>query len=213
VEQEIGVYILPRVYEKLGLKIEIIPMPGKRAQRSLEEGLVDGEVMRIYTYGEEVPGVVRVEPAYFSLETTPYVRSDSGIRVNSADDLRKYRLVKVRGVKHTENITAGMDRVYSLDSPEQMFRYLEYGRADIALANSSNWKFLLTRMGCDNLVPAGPALQKLLLYHYISKRHIILAHKVGEVLKQMKESGELDQLIQEAEENILNSVDKSHYKH
>lgn len=203
VEQKIGCYVLPYVYKRIGMDIEILPMPGKRAQRSVETGLVHGEVMRIYSYGGEVPGVIRVEPAYFYLDTTPYVRKGSGIKINSVDELRKYKVAKVRGVKHTANITAGMESVYDLDSPEQVIKYLEYGRADVALANSLNWKYLLAKTGCDNIVPAGPSLRRLPLYHYVSIRHSGLADKVGKMFTTMKENGELDELILKAKKDIF----------
>ncbi|NDV25321.1 transporter substrate-binding domain-containing protein [Desulfovibrio sp. JC010] len=188
-------------------------MPGKRAQLAVEKGAVDGEVMRIYTYGGEVPNVVRVEPAYFYLDTTPYVKKGSGIQINAVDDLRNYRIAKVRGVKHTSNITAGMDRVYDLDSAEQVIKFLEYGRADVAIGNSLNLNYLLKEMKNEDVVAAGPPLARLPLYHYLTKKHSRKAAKVGKMISGMQQSGKLERLIQEAEYKIFQAPGEAHYKH
>ncbi len=60
VEQEVGRVIIPKIYSKLGIEITITPMPGKRAQQMANSGIKDGEIMRIYSYGNETPNTIRV---------------------------------------------------------------------------------------------------------------------------------------------------------
>lgn len=203
IEQEIGRLIIPKIYKKLGHSVTITPMPGKRAQAEVTSGRNDGEIMRIFTYGVENPTVERVETPYYYLETMAFVRKGSGIVISSREDLRKYKIAKVRGVKHTNNITEGLSRIQDLDNTEQMMRFLKEGRAEVALTNKIDGKMTLKRMGYDEIIPSGRPLKVLDLFHYIHKKHKGLAEKVNSVIKKMKASGELDKIVKEAEKAII----------
>jgi ABC-type amino acid transport substrate-binding protein len=203
IEQEVGREIIPKIYEKLGYTVTITPLPGKRAQLEATSGTKDGEIMRIYTYGENNPTVVRVETPYYYLETMGFIKEGSGIVIKSKADLARHKLVKVRGVKHTDNITAGLSNVTDINDTEQMMRFLRSGRADVALTNTVDGLLVLDKLGYDNIVPIEKPLAVLDLYHYIHEKHKALVPKVNAVVKEMKESGELDKIIKSAEARVI----------
>lgn len=202
-EQEIGAIILYAIYQKLGLDIVIHPLPGKRAQLEVKNGTADGEIMRIWTYGQETPSSIRVPTPYYYLETTAFVKKNSGIIISSRDDLKKYRLAKVLGVKHTNNITEGMTNVYDLASTENMMNFLLSGRADVALTNTIDGLLVLKKMNNPDIVPSGTPLETLNLFHYIHKKHRTLVPKVDGVIQEMIATGELQDLIHQAEEEVV----------
>lgn len=202
-EQQIGAIILPEIYHKLGLEIVIHPLPGKRAQMEVINGKADGEIMRIWIYGQETPSVIRVPTPYYHLETTAFVLKNSGNTVSCIDDLKRYTLAKVSGVKHTSNITEGMQNVYDLGSTEQMMKFLHSGRADVALTNTINGILELRRLKITDIVPSGSPLETLDLFHYIHKDHKELIPRIDAVIKEMIESGELQDLILKAESEII----------
>lgn len=203
VEQEIGRIILAEVYKKLGIDIVIIAMPGKRAEREATAGMVDGEIMRIWSYGEENPSTIRVPTPYYYLETTAFVKKND-IVVAVKADLAKYSLVKVRGVKHTNNITEGLGFVQDVENTCQMMRFLLAGRADIALTNTIDGTLSLNRCGITGIVPAGKPLAVWKLYHYLHVDHKDLVPRVDTVIKKMIASGEMAALIKKAEFSIIN---------
>jgi len=202
VEQEIGRIILPEIYKKLGIDITITAMPGKRAEKETTSGMVDGEVMRIWSYGEENPTTVRVPTPYYYLETTAFVKNKD-IAVATKADLAKHSLVKVRGVKHTNNITAGLEYVQDVETTCQMMRFLLAGRADIALTNTMDGIISLKKCGITAIVPSGKPLAVWKLYHYIHEDHKDLVHRVDDVIKEMIASGELQSLIKKAELSVM----------
>lgn len=203
IEQDVGRIIIPEIYKKLGIDVTITPRPGKRAQKEATSGRADGEIMRIWTYGEENPTTVRVPTPYYYLETMGFVKKGSGVVINTKDDLKKYRLVKVRGVKHTNNISVGVDDVYDSASTELMMRFLNGGRADIALTNTVDGLMALRELEIIDIVPLEKPLAVLELYHYIHQDHIDLVSRVDTVIKNMKESGELEKLIYKAENAVI----------
>jgi len=201
-EQKIGKIIISEVYNSLNIHVEITPLPGIRAQVEAASGNKDGEIMRIWTYGLETPTTIRVPTPYYYLETMAFIKVNSGIKIKNKDDLRKYSLVKVRGVKHTNNITAGMPDVYTIGSTEQMMEFLNDGRADIALTNTVDGLMALNKLGFTEIVPLDEPLAVLDLYHYIHSDHLKLVKKVDAAIKRMKGNGQLKQLIKQAEKQV-----------
>lgn len=203
VEQEIGRIILPEVYKKLGINIVITAMPGKRAEKEATSGVVDGEIMRIWSYGEENPSTIRVPTPYYYLETTAFVKNKN-IVVTVKADLAKYSLVKIRGVKHTNNITEGLEFVQDVETTCQMMRFLLAGRADIALTNTIDGTNTLKRCRITGVVPSGKPLAVWKLYHYLHVDHKDLVPRVDTVIKKMIASGEMAALIKKAELSLNN---------
>lgn len=203
IEQEVGRKVLPEIYRKLGLEITITPEPAPRAQRDVVSGVKDGEILRIWTYGIQNPTTIRVPVPYYYLETMAFVRKDSGIVIRRPEDLRKYRIVKVRGVKHTDVITAGLPQVFEIGSTEQMMRFLQAGRADVALTNTIDGVFELKRLGLTEIVSAGERLAVWDLFHYVHEDHRDLVPRVAAAIEAMRASGELDSLVRRAEREVI----------
>ena len=204
IEQEVGRLVLPQIYKKLNIDIDILPKPGKRAQAYAVSGKKDGEIMRIWTYGIENTTTIRVPTPYYQLETMAFVRKDSGIIINTKEDLRKYKIIKVRGVKHTNNITAGLSRTKDIDSTEKMMRFLHAKRADVALTNTIDGLLALEKLGYTNIIPMKKPLAQLDLYHYIHEKNKALVVRVNNAILDMKKSGELQKIIKEAEIQVIN---------
>jgi len=209
-EQKIGKIIISEVYNKLNIEVEITPLPGIRAQVEAATGSKDGEIMRIWTYGLETPTTIRVPTPYYYLETMAFVKVNSGIKIDNKEDLRHYSLVKVRGVKHTNNITEGMPDVYTIGSTEQMMEFLNDGRADVALTNTVDGLMALQKLGFTGIIPLDKPLAVLNLYHYIHSDHLELVQEVDAAIKKMKGNGQLKQLIKQAEKQVLESKPPGH---
>lgn len=202
-EQEIGRIVLPKIYDKLGIPISIIPLPGNRAQSEASSGRMDGEIMRIWHYGVENPSTIRVPTPYYYLETMAFVRKDSGIVINSREDLAKYRLLKIRGVKHTNRITEGFDNVIDVDSTEKMFNLLLNKRADVALTNSLDGMMILNRLQLEEIAPIDKPLAVLPLYHYLHRSKAKMLDDLDLIIQTMTINGELKGLIEQAKQQVI----------
>ncbi|WDE07439.1 transporter substrate-binding domain-containing protein [Thalassomonas viridans] len=202
-EQELGRIVLPQIYQSLGIDITITPLPADRAQYVATSGKKDGEIMRIWTYGDENSTTIRVPTPYYYLETMPFVLKQGDIDISKAQDLENYSLVKVRGVKHTNNITAGLNRVYEVNSSEVMFKLLSSGKVDVALTNTLDGNLALERLGYKNIVAMDKPLAVLPLYHYVHEKHQALVPVIDQAIQRLKSSGELQKLIEKAEKQII----------
>jgi polar amino acid transport system substrate-binding protein len=203
IEQEIGRLVIPQIYRKLGIDITITPLPAKRAQLEATSGKSDGEIMRIYNYGEENSTTIRVPTPYYSLETMAFIKKNAGIEITKKEDLGKYKIVKVRGVKHTNNITQGLVNVSDVDSTEQMMWLVEKGMVDVALTNTIDGLMALRILNIDDIVPLDAPLATLDLFHYIHESHKDLVPLVDNKIKEMLASGELSLIIKAAEKKVI----------
>jgi polar amino acid transport system substrate-binding protein len=206
-EQRVGEKILPDVYDKLGLKITISAMPGNRAQREAVLGRKDGEIMRIWGYGLENPTMIRVPTPYYKLETMAFVHKNSQFVLESKADLANYNILRVRGVKHTNNITRGLTHVFDYDDTLSMMLALEGKHTSIALTNTTDGFYAIKKLHIDYIKALPPALATLNLYHYLNEKNAALVPKLDAVIKAMKKSGELDTLLRQAEADVFASLE------
>ncbi|AAZ26571.1 substrate-binding periplasmic protein [Colwellia psychrerythraea] len=203
IEQEVGRIVLKQIYKNIGINITISPLPGNRAQHFANTGINDGEIMRIWTYGDENPNTIRVPTPYYYLETMPFVLKSSKISILLKEDLAKYRLTKIRGVKHTNNITKGLTNIYEMSSTDDMFKLLLSGKVDVLLTNTLDGNLALERLGLRNVASMEKPLVRLSLYHYIHKDNKVLVPIVDKEIQRMKSNGELATLILQAEKSVF----------
>ena len=201
-EQEVGRRVLPQIYQRIGREITISSVPANRAQLLATSGELDGEIMRIYSYGSENPSTLRVPTAYYQFATMAFVRKDSGIVSLTPEQLKNYRIVKVRGVKHTDNITRGLSNAVDFSSTQEIMNMVSLGRADIALTSVIDGSVILEKMAMHELRMLDKPLAVLDLYHYLHQSHVDLIPPLDAAIKKLKASGELDRWIKLAERQV-----------
>lgn len=201
--EDVGKIIVPKIFEKINIKLNVTPMPAKRAENEVFTGKKDGEVMRIWSYLKSNPNTIRVPTSYYDLKTTAFVRSDSNIKIDSVEDLKNYKLVKQFGVKHTNNITLKIKNVVDVNSKEALMSFLQSNRAEVALTSSLDGDFTLKKLNINDIIKIQKPLAKFKVYIYIHKKYESLVPKVDAAIKQMKESKELEEIIKLAEQEVL----------
>lgn len=202
-EQEVAREVIPQIYQGLGINVDVLPLPANRAQYVAVSGQVDGEVMRIWRYGEDNPTMLRVPTPYYYVETMAFVRADSGIVIREPKELEPYRVVKIRGIKHTSNITAGLPRVRDVDSTKMMFELLQNNKADVALTNHLDGQIMMKRYHFDNITSMSTHLGHLVLYHYLHPKHARLLPVIDAEFKRIKASSILGDIIKAAETRVI----------
>lgn len=204
-EQIIGEKIARDIFERIGFHLEVFACPGLRGNQISAAKVVDGEMMRIYNYGTMNPGLTRVPTPYYALETTVFVRHGTDVAVNSAKDLQKYKIVVVRGVQHTRDITDGLPNVEMVNGSKEMMAFLAAGRADIALANRIDGLSVLKAEKIDSVRPL-LTLAKHELYIYLNENRKELVPRLDEAIRSMHASGELEALIAASEREFMASI-------
>lgn len=203
--QLVGEEVLTQIYSKIGADIKVTRMPAKRAAIEATKGRVDGEVMRIWSYGADHKEVIRVPTSYYYLETMAFYKKGSGVEINSNADLEKYSTLRVRGVKHARDVTEGLENVYDYNDVETMLKAVDKERQSVALAHRTDALFAIQKFNILDLEFADKPLSSFPLYHYVHKNNAHLVDTIDRLILQLKHSGELGEIIESAERKVFES--------
>lgn len=207
IEQEVSNIIIKEVYKDLGIDVSITPYPAIRAEKKAVSGEMDGEICRIYSFGNNKPSLIRVPTSYYYVESMGFVNKDSGIVVNSRIDLKNYSVGVIRGVKISQEMTEGVSEVHEVKNTESLIKMLNSGRIDIALTNTIDGNIMIQKLGLEDAITTiQTPLVTMDLFHYIHENNLDIVYKVNEKILEMKNNGELEVLIKSAEQIVMNRI-------
>jgi polar amino acid transport system substrate-binding protein len=203
-DQFLGGEILVAVYKRLGITVEFVDLPAKRSLLESSEGRVDGEVQRILAVQDQYPTLIAVQPSFNSIEPTAFVRSGVSLRVEGWKSLAPHSIGIVRGVGSSERGTQGMRAVEPVTTMENLMQSLDAGRFEVAVNDRFSGLLVIRRLGLEGKVqPLEPPLEHIPLYHFLHERHRDLVPKVGQMIRSMQASGELDRVRQHVMDGML----------
>ncbi|MCD4721492.1 MAG: hypothetical protein K8S13_16760 [Desulfobacula sp.] len=199
--------ILTHAFKNLGIKFGLKVLPPKRIPREINIGKIDGDTHRIYDFNREkkYQNLIRVEESIQMITQSVFTKLDN-IKVNGWKSLSSYKILYLSGIKVTEN---GMDvagipsenrlGVYDIDNA---FYLLNLGRGDIAIVSPSTGRASLKKLGISNnsIKMLTPPVVTINLYPYMHKKYAVLAKKLAGKLKEMKENGKYDEIINTIQE-------------
>ncbi len=199
--------ILRNAFESFGITFELRVFPPKRIPLAIENGKIDGDTHRIYNFNREnhFPNLIRVEEPIQIVAQSVFTKLED-IDVNGWKSLSSFRVIYLSGIKTTEN---GMDfagipiekriGVYDID---KAFELLNLGRGDIVVVSPSTGRASRENLGIatDGIRMVTPPVVNIKLYPYLHKKNADLATKLAIKLKEMKEIGLYDEIINAIEE-------------
>jgi ABC-type amino acid transport substrate-binding protein len=206
-DQFLGGEMLAAIYKRLGIGVEFVDLPAKRSLIESSEGRVDGEVQRILAVQDQYPTLVAVQPSFNFIEPAAFVRSGVSLRVEGWKSLAPRSIGIVRGVGSSERGTQGMAAVEPVTTMENLMQSLDAGRFEVAVNDRFSGLLVIRKLGLEGkLQPVDPPLEHIPLHHFLHERHRELVPKVGQVIRGMQVSGELDRLRQQVMETMLSAV-------
>jgi len=185
-------------FRRLGVDFEYRHYPAKRASLMADEGRVDGELARIYSYGQKHPELIRVEEALFSTRFVA-VASTPEIKLDGWESLRgtTYRVEYVRGHQRAHDKLIEVVKpaqLSAISSWRQGLKKLILGRTDVFVDSEFVINNLLKQeeFQSANLMVVG-VMEEISLHAYLHKRHAPLAAQLSAILKDIKREGLIEQ--------------------
>lgn len=203
---EIACLILEEIYAKVGIDINIISLPALRATIESTSGNIDGETHRVFSYMKSHPEVNIVQESYYSIETVLFTQKSNPALYASVETLPLYSFSILKGVEKSIELTHGFSHVQEFDTADRMMQFLSLGRIDFALLSKLNGISVLNRLELDGIEIYSPPLEITELYHYLHKSHSDLIPLLEKTIRNMKNSGELRGIIQNAEKKVMGSL-------
>lgn len=188
--------IYNEAFKRLGIPVRLDYYPLARRVALVEEGLVDGEASRVYSYGNNRPNLVRVEESVVDLGFSLYT-ANPALRLERIEDLRStnYIVEYRRGIlicETTLKASVAAERLSDVLTQQQGLKKLLAGRTDLYCdidvyvlqeLQSPEFKGVTTVRKVIGIGKAVPT------YPYLNKKHAELAPRLAAVLKQMKAEG------------------------
>lgn len=200
--------IYSEAFERLGLLWEYKVYPAKRRDLLLDSGDVDGELSRVFTYGDHHPGLIRVDESPFSIKFS-FFAADPQISLDNVKNLidRNYTVGYIRGAQKPEDIRNKLVRDGIVNSQdfrvhntyEIGLRNLFYSRTDLFLSNAFP---VFDTMALDEF--AGNSVKEVLvvsevpIYAYLLRKHEQVAIELSDVIRDLKAEGAIEDFRNQA---------------
>ncbi|KQW51903.1 MULTISPECIES: transporter substrate-binding domain-containing protein [unclassified Roseateles] len=181
--------LLKQALASLGHEVHFEPLPLRRSLVMTEQGLLDGEVMRIRAVAEEHPSLLLVPVPLATMEVIGYVRRGEAAPIGLAEAVA-WRVGFPRGVVALEKLLAGAPRRVEATTRLDLLRLLRMGAIDLALFASTTGEPDIDAHHLQGLTRLPAALHAMPLYALLNGRHRALLPQLTRVLQQMEASGE-----------------------
>jgi len=181
--------LLTEAYQQIGVKVDYIQYPAKRALYASNLGETDGEMARIEGVDKKFQNLLMTDVTISSIEIVVFTKNEK-ILVDGWQSLKPYSIAIPRGIRVIENGTAGME-VSAFNTTEKILKLVSMGRYDVAILTRIDGLGYVKKLNITNLTILEPPLAKVDLYHYLHKKHENLLPKINSSLLQLKESGRM----------------------
>jgi polar amino acid transport system substrate-binding protein len=185
--------ILMEAYKRLNIKIKFIYLPAGRSLWSANNGISDGEAVKIMGIEKTYRNLLMVKIP-LTYDALPVYTKDVSFTVSGWQSLKPYRIAYQRGVKIIERNLKGVP-IEGVATTEQAFMMLAHNRVDLVIADANQAADLLPNY--PDIKMLSPAVDSFPVYHYLHKKHADLVPKLEAVLQQMIADKTIKRITQE----------------
>ena len=199
---EVFVDILKHAYEHIGYRVEIIMAPNVRSLRLANEGMCQGEIMRVAQAEQKYPNLKLVPVSINKLEAFAYTVNTTK-PIKGWGDLKDLHTYIRLGSIYAEEGTRGMN-VGKVKTTTQMFQMLHDGKIDVAVEIYEPATVVAAREFPGSAIhPIGAPLASVPMYHLIHRDSAHLIPLLEQTFTQMIASGELKMLKARALQQLI----------
>jgi len=189
--------VYSEMFKRLNVQLQIKYFPMQRASVEAGIGRVDGEALRIYSYVDIHPNLVRVEEDLISEKIFAYVNRSSEIReLNGWDSLLNttYRVNHIRGSKICrDNLSRVVykENLSTITNAIQGLKKLSANRIDVYIASEPSVVSYIYNPQYDlyGKIRKAGLMESIKLYMYVHKRHKAFAPQFEKIIKNLKAEG------------------------
>lgn len=193
--------IYDETFIRLNMNYTMLAVPAKRASLLSNSGEVDGEFIRVKSYQNKVPNLIRVDEAILDLTFSAY-SIDKDHSIINWQDLKtfNYRVGTMRGIRKIEEMLEKYvinDYIAYTENDVQGFGQLLKGRIDIYINAESFVYFTLLKPPYNSKIVNVGTLEKSHHYLYLHNKHRLLIPLFNKVITEMKKEGVIEKLRQQ----------------
>lgn len=178
--------IIKEAFRRIGEEIKIIHLPSERALVNADQGIEDGNFVRIAGLEKQYPNLIRVPEKICSFEFVAFSRNPS-IRIRGWESLRPYHIGIITGWKILEANIVGTRSLTKVNGPIALFELLTHDRTELVIFDRLQGNFLIKKQGLAGVKAITPFLAEQDMFLYLNRRHARLVPKLVKAVRAMKQ--------------------------
>ena len=187
--------LLIEAFARLRQSVVIERKPAERSLQDANDGVTDGEFMRISQIGELYPHLVMVPEPLYQMKIVAFSLSPLPEQPTDWLGLSPYTVGYVVGWKILEENIRQTRGTVPVGTQETLFRMLAAGRFQVAVYGHRFGKAVIERLGLTGIEAEGPPLALKNMYLFLHRRHQALIPALTAVLRQMKADGSYQAIL------------------
>ena len=194
--QPLGKQIMQQLYQPLGITPQLLEVPAARSPAYVNAGNADAEMARQAGLQQDYPNLVPLAEPILRLYLVA-LATDAPLSLQQLQQAKAGRVVIRHGARYVENYTASWKPVLVQNVALQLNLLLS-GRVDYAVVESLQPTLHLPDTLATQLQQV--QLMSVPMYHYVHQRHQALVPQLNEQLLRLTQSGEIEELIRQFEQ-------------
>lgn len=196
VQAQFQTRIAREAFLRLGIPTEFVRVPAERALLHLNEGIEDGNLIRVAGLSRIYPNIVQIPVKIVDYDFVVITR-DPAFQVTGWDSFADLDVAIVTGWKILESNIRKYASLTKVKDGEQLFGLLQSGRVDAVVYERMQARMLMREADCVQGVIHEPPLATREMYFYVNKAHSGLAPQVAKTLEAMKLDGSYGRIYQD----------------
>ncbi|MEH6403967.1 MAG: transporter substrate-binding domain-containing protein [Sneathiella sp.] len=184
--------VISAAYKNIGVEVQFMELPGRRALQFSNSGKTDGEVFRIERVGSKYTNLIKVPTSYMSFRGFAY--SISGRKIDTWSAMEGSRVGIQRGLVWAEKGSKGM-HVIRFDTNSGLLKKLLDGGIDMAVAGEFSFEKEIRKNDLGKRILKGKPLTDQKLFHYLNKKHKKLVPVLDAEILRMLSKGEVQRIL------------------
>ena len=201
-----GAAVLKAAYARLGIPVTFKSYPARRGLTEANQGVTDGEAVRMGGLSAELPNLIQIEPPIATVQGVA-VTCDPSLHVESRADLIHLRVGVHPGIRLSDKLTDGLEHV-TKGQWDQLFRMLHRNRLDVVIGYDGIERTQAGQPGAARLRVIRPKSWYAPLYHYLNRKHADEVPRIEAELRRMRDSGEMRRILDAARNEHLGPTGK-----
>ena len=188
--------IIKEALRREGIDAKFTIMPSERSLTNANEGIIDGEYIRIEGLQNTYTNLIMVPESVCNYDFTAFSR-DPGIKINGWKSLAPYNVAFITGWKILEKNVEFSKSLTKVKNAQILFDLLANDRVDIVLIEKEQGELLIKQQRLQNMHALQPPLATRKMYLYLNKKHSALAPGIAQQLLKMKRDGSIARITAE----------------
>ena len=191
--------LVTTIFSKLNYNCSFQYFPVERCTQMLLAEKIDGLPGKPVEELVNFPNIPVVKESFLEIPFNVYYKNKT-LKTLSWSELEKYKCVNIIGVKFVNQKMPNATQkgnLYDVATYKQALKMVEVERVDFAILIEPIADNIIKKEKIVNIKKINKTLSSTSIYILLSKKHINLAPKASEVLKQMKKDGSYYKILDE----------------